>query len=116
MKAIRMLLLVTALGLVPACASTGTSAASKREATTVVVDNRALLDMTIYVIRGGQQLRLGIANGLSKTRLTLPSGIVTGATTIRFRADPIGSSRAPVSEEINVSEGEEIELMIPPNA
>jgi hypothetical protein len=51
---------------------------------------------------------------LSTTRLTIPSSVVLGARTLRFIADPIGGNRSPVSEEINVEEGDEIGLRIPP--
>jgi hypothetical protein len=70
--------------------------------------------MNIYVLRGGQRIRLGTANGLTKTKLTIPRGIVSGTMTVRFMADPIGSNRTPVSEEISMNEGDEVGLMIPP--
>ena len=116
MKFLRILLIAAVCATVPACASSGTNAsASEREVTTVVVDNQALLDMTIYVLRGAQRIRLGVAPGLNKTRLTIPSGIVSGATSIRFLADPIGSNRTPISEEVTIGEGDEIGLRIPPS-
>jgi hypothetical protein len=114
MKAFRNALFLAACLIVPACASTGANASREEEAATVVVDNRALLDHTIYVIRGAQRIRLGVATGLRKTRLTIPSGVVLGATALRFLADPIGGTRNPVSEEINVTPGDEIGLTIPP--
>lgn len=115
MKTLRVLLLAAICVAAPACASSGNNAAaSEREITTVVVDNQALLDMTIYVLRGAQRLRIGVAPGLNKTRLTIPTGVVSGATSIRFIADPIGSNRTPISEEVTVGEGDEIELRIPP--
>ena len=108
--------LLAACLVTTACASSGyNTKAGAREPTTVVVDNQALLDMTIYVVRGAQRVRLGTATGLSKTRLTIPQGIVAGATTLRFLADPIGGNRQPVSEEVNVGEGDEIGLRIPPS-
>ncbi|MEP6507208.1 MAG: hypothetical protein ABJC63_03210 [Gemmatimonadales bacterium] len=98
-----------------ACASLGKQTQVENgKLTTVVVDNRAVLDMNIYVLRGGQRIRLGTANGLSKTALTIPRGIVSGTMTVRFLADPIGSNKTPVSEEISVDEGDEVGLMIPP--
>ena len=98
-----------------ACASKGTTGSlDKPLPTTVVVDNQGVLDMTIYILRGAQRIRLGIAGGLTKTRLTIPSSAVYGSVTLRFLADPIGGSRSPVSEEIAISEGDEIGLRIPP--
>jgi hypothetical protein len=35
-------------------------------------------------------------------------------TSLRFLADPIGSNRTPISEEITVEVGDEVVLRIPP--
>ena len=111
----RLLGLVALCAIFAACASLGhQTPAPAGTPTTVVVDNRAVLDMNIYVLRGGERIRLGTANGLSKTTLTIPHGVVNISTTLRFLADPIGSTRSPVSEEINVMEGDQVTLMIPP--
>lgn len=115
MTAITRLIVLAACVALPACASSGTNAAAtKREPTTLVVDNLSILDHTIYVIRGSQRIRVGQATGLSKTTLKIPNGVVFGLTTLRFQADPIGSNRAPISEEITVQEGDEVGLRIPP--
>lgn len=84
------------------------------EPTYVRVDNRAYLDMTIYVYRSSQRMRLGTANGNSSVRLLIPKTLMFGATPLRFQADPIGANRQPISEEINVSPGDEVVLVIPP--
>jgi hypothetical protein len=81
--------------------------------TTVTVDNQSFSDMTIYVSRG-QRIRLGNATGHSRTTFTIPPSVVAGVTTLRFIADPIGSSRASVSEEISVHAGDSLGLTIPP--
>ena len=81
--------------------------------TTVTVDNRSLVDMTIYATRG-QRIRLGVANANSRTVLVIPPVLLGGAGLIRFVADPIGSNRTSVSEEISVSKGDDIGLLIPP--
>lgn len=78
------------------------------------VQNQAFLDMTIYVFRGPQRLRLGTANGNSTSRFTIPSSLIFGATPLRFQADPIGSNRASISEEVTVAPGDEVTLTIPP--
>ena len=115
MKALRIALLAAACLMAPACASTGTNAAAAtRSPATVVVDNQGILDMTIYVMRGAQRVRLGTATGLSRTRLSIPVSITNGVTSLRFIADPIGGTRNSVSEEITIAEGEEIGLRIPP--
>ena len=89
-------------------------AAEPQPVTRLRVQNQAFLDMTIYVYRGPQRLRLGTANGNSTTRFTIPASLIFGATPLRFQADPIGSNRASISEEISVSPGDEVTLMIPP--
>lgn len=79
------------------------------------VENQAFLDMTIYVYRSSQRIRLGTATGNSVTRLTIPPNLIFGATPLRFQADPIGGNRAPISSEITVAPGDEVVLTIPPN-
>lgn len=115
MKIVRRLMVVAACTLAAACASAGANPKTTRgEPATVLVDNQSFVDMTVYVLRGAQRVRLGLATGLSKTRFTLPRGFVFAGTSLRFVADPIGGAKSPVSEEITVGEGEEIELRIPP--
>jgi hypothetical protein len=82
--------------------------------TAVKVDNRAFTDMTVYFARSSQRQRLGLAPANSVTVFNLPRGVVTPATALRFIADPIGSSRASVSEEITVSPGDTVMMVIPP--
>ena len=83
-------------------------------ATVLEVDNRGFVDMTVYALRSSQRIRLGTAAGLRKTSFTLPRSLVTGLTSLRFVADPIAGTRASVSEEISVSPGDTVGLMIPP--
>ena len=82
--------------------------------TLLIVDNQSFPDMTIYALEGGRRVRLGLAGGNSQTKFTLPKYLVRSMTSIRFQADPIGSNRAPVSDEISVSPGDEVTLRIPP--
>lgn len=112
--------LVLALSL-----STGTTACFKskggsqietQERTTVVVDNRNFLDFTIYLIVGSQRVRLGMSTGNTKSRFTIPPQYIFGPTTLQFQADPIGGRSVPVSYPITVAPGDEVELVIPPNA
>lgn len=82
--------------------------------TVLVVENQAFPDMTIYVLEGSRRVRLGTVIGNTTTRFTLPRYLVRSLTPLRFQADPIGSSRAPVSDELTVSPGDEVVLRIPP--
>jgi hypothetical protein len=113
-----VLLLALAAALTTGCARRAQTAepsgAMGTERTTVRVENRSFADMTIYVLRGAERIRLGTATGSATTVLEIPGTVVTIPTLLRFLADPIGSSRTPVSEEINVRPGDEVTLMIPP--
>ena len=114
MTSLTKLVVLAACLVIPACKSGSSYAANNELPTTLLVDNLSVLDHTIYVIHQTQRIRVGTATALSKSHLTIPRGIVFGLTTLRFMADPIGSNRTPVSEEINVNQGEEITLRIPP--
>ena len=85
-----------------------------QEPTTIRVDNQSYTDMTIYLVRGSQRVRLGMAGGLKATTLTIPATMVFGSTPMRFLADPIGAGRGPVSDEITVRAGDQVGLIIPP--
>lgn len=82
--------------------------------TYLMVRNQAFLDMNIYVYRSSQRIRLGTVNGSSSARILLPANLLFGPTSLRFQADPIGGGRKPITEEISVSAGDEIQLTIPP--
>lgn len=89
--------------------------AAPPEPTRLRVENQAFLDMNIFVYRSSQRIRLGTASGNSVTKFTIPANVLFGATPLRFQADPIGGSRASVTQEITVSPGDEVSLTIPPN-
>ena len=113
MKISRRVFLTSAVILLSSCMySRGPQQA--QEQTTIRVDNQSYTDMTIYVVRGSQRMRLGMAGGLKTTTLTIPSTVVFGSAPLRFVADPIGSRRGPVSDEITVRAGDQVSLIIPP--
>ena len=112
----RRTFVVAMLGLaLAACGgSKSNSAPNPQPRTTIRVENQGFADMTIYAIRSGQRVRLGIATGNQTTVFTIPSNLIFGATPLRFLADPIGGSGTPVSDEITVQPGDEVRLVIPP--
>lgn len=97
-----------------ACGPLRTSPLNQQPQTTLKVDNQAYLDMTIYVMRGAERVRLGLASGSSSSHFVIPADVMMSATTLRFVADPVGSSRASISEEVNVRPGDEVVMQIPP--
>jgi hypothetical protein len=83
--------------------------------TTLEVTNQWFADMDIYVVQSGQRIRLGLATGNSTSDFVIPSAIVNGAAIrLRFIASPIGGTHSPVSDEITVSPGDNLQLTIPP--
>ena len=111
-----MFLVAGALALGSACRgnTSGGEEAVPAEPTYVKVQNRAYLDMNIYVFRSSQRIRLGTVTGNNTSRLLIPANLLFGSTPLRFMADPIGGRRQPTSEEISVSPGDEVVLTIPP--
>lgn len=81
---------------------------------TAQVDTQGFLDMTVFAARSSQRVRLGTATGNSKTNFTVPASLASSLTPLRFIADPIGSNRASVSQEITVAPGDTVVLTIPP--
>jgi hypothetical protein len=112
-QSITISILLLAVG---ACAGMGGGSGNPNpnEPTVVEVDNRGFADMTIFAVRTSQRVRLGIATGNSKTRLTIPTSVSSGLATLRFIADPIGGRRNSVSQEITVAPGDTVVLTIPP--
>jgi hypothetical protein len=90
------------------------SGAGQNEPTAVRVDNQGFTDMTVYAVRSSQRVRLGLVPGHAVKTFDVPPGLVSGLTTLRFVADPIGSTRPSVSEEITVAPGDTVMMMIPP--
>ena len=95
MRKLKWLAVAAAIAFVPACAST--KGMEERPRTYVEVDNQALADMTVYVYRGAQRVRLGLATGLRKSTFAIPQGMVFSSTLLRFQADPIGSAAGSIA-------------------
>src|SRR6188472_1160703 len=84
-------------------------------ATTVVVDNQNLNEMTIYAYQGTQRMRLGRAKATGTTELRIPSSLVSGVVQMRFYAEPMvtGGQRSYISEMIPVQPGDQVDFLIP---
>jgi hypothetical protein len=106
---------VLALVLITACGGRSRDSGANPETTAMLqVENRGFTDMTVYALSGGQRVRLGMATGNSTKSFPIPSYLLRGAGPLRFLADPIGSNRTPVSEEMTVRPGDIVTLTIPP--
>jgi hypothetical protein len=83
-----------------------------RTKTTISVENQDFPDMTVYAVQNGQRVRLGIAPGHATTVLEIPSYLIVAGAELQFVCDPIGGSRLPVSERINVYPGDQLVLIV----
>ena len=81
----------------------------------MTVDNQNFLDMNVFLIRGGQRIRLGMVPGLTSQILMVRPELIGYGTEIQFELHPIGGRTNPVTESITVRPGDVIDLTIPPN-
>ena len=116
MSSFRRFIPCLVLALALGCRSGGASPNTEGTSTTTTIDieNQDFNDMTVYVLVNGARTRLGIAPGHQTTVLTIPRYLITGTAYLRFFADPIGGNRTPVSEEIDVSTGDALVMIINP--
>lgn len=116
----KLVAVVAMLATVAACshATRQTRDNEGGQATTRVhVENRAFLDMNVYVIGdGGNRQRLGTVTGNTDQEFVIPDYIIGPANTVRFLVEPIGSNHAPISNSLSVQPGQTVTLTIPPNA
>jgi hypothetical protein len=107
----------TAANVTARGASTTVAVDSTRPAvvrTMVEIDNRNFNDATIYAVQGLRSVRLGTVTGLSTEKLVIPSDMVDSAMPIRFAVRPLASRRSMLSEQILVSQGDTVGLLVPP--
>src|SRR2546429_1476475 len=61
----------------------------------VSVDNQNFLDMNVFLIRGGQRIRLGTVPGLSSRILMVRPDLIGYGTELQFELHPIGGPAEP---------------------
>ena len=113
----RWVALVSSLAAVgtPACHRAGPGTVDPAQAAYLEVQNQAFWDMNIYLVASGGRTRLGSVPGKSTRVLQIPQMYVQPGFLVQFMADPIGSSRTPFSQSIDIAPGETIVLVIPPS-
>jgi len=100
-----------------ACTGTGRNAPRPTERASVRVANQSWSDMTIYVLTGNgsaSRQRLGLVTGNGSATFTIPDRLVGLGQSVRFQADPVGSSNVAQSFEIFVRPGQQVTVTIPP--
>src|SRR5205809_2042911 len=108
-----LLTVVTLVSL--ACHRGAVAPINPRAEVALNVDNQNFLDMNVFLVRGGQRIRLGTVPGLTSRILMVRPDLVGYGTELRFELHPIGGRSNPVSETISVRPGDVIQLTIPPN-
>lgn len=78
---------------------------------TLTVHNDFWLDVVIYVARSGARFRIGTVPGLGTETFRLSSALVP-TQTVQLLADPIGQSEGYLTDMINASPGQRIELKL----
>jgi len=103
------------LATLASCAR-GTALSASSEKTVLRVENQGFDDMNIYVLpEASARMRLGTAIGKSTQNFTLPQNVVPrGVRPLRFIAAPIATQRGDISDEILVTPGDTVVLIIPP--
>lgn len=96
--------LATAVGCAPGMSRPPSTASVATRGIRLIVDNQAWQDAKIYVLRGGQRIRVGTVPALTRQLLIIRNAIIGGAGELQFSADPIGSRWSHTSERIIVPE------------
>jgi hypothetical protein len=81
-------------------------------AATVEVENNNWADMTVYVLRGGSRVRLGMVTSMGKSVFRIPASLLNTSGDVRLLADPVGSRDTYTTPIIQVNPGERIEFNI----
>jgi hypothetical protein len=115
LKALSVLCLATLGG----CAANSTSSSPSGnqgpvDNAAVIVINRSNWDMDVYLVRGGQRSRIGLAPAGKTTRYSLTPAQYVGGGPIRIVAQPLVSGSAVSSEPLTLNRGEAVTLDIPP--
>ena len=102
--------------LLAGCSSGRPGSPEPADQTSARIENRASLDMDIFVRRNdGRVTRLGFAPAGETTTFALPATLTAGAAWVRFEARPVRSSgETTVSEPFPVRMGDQINWSVPP--
>jgi hypothetical protein len=105
------------IALVTVACSTGRVPSGEDDSpkrTTIEIQNQEFNDMTVYVLVNSQRTRLGIAPGNKTTVLTIPAYLILGTSVMRFVCEPLAGNTTPVTEQIDVSPGDQLVMIVNP--
>src|SRR2546423_14251534 len=92
MRALPLLFFTLAAG---ACHRGAVAPINPQAEVAVSVDNQNFLDMNVFLIRGGQRIRLGTVPGLSSRILMVRPDLIGYGTELQFELHPIGGRGEP---------------------
>lgn len=112
-KNLLLTLLLLSLGIL-GCANRQEEPLPPRQpSASVRVDNRSPTQVTVYAVRSGQRVRLGVASGSATTLLRIPESLLLGASPLRFQMDPLGGNRRSTSYEMTILPGDQVMVIYP---
>jgi hypothetical protein len=117
-RTLRTSLLAMLVLFAAACTGTGKNAPRAVDRASVRIANQSWSDMTVYVLTGNggaARQRLGLVTGNGNATFTIPERLVGMGQSLRFLADPVGSSNTAQSFDIYVRPGQQVTLTIPPS-
>ena len=86
------------------------SAASAPQTARVTIRNDNLLDVAVYLVRGGARFRIGTVRGMSSETFRLADRGLSTTTPLRIMADPIGGNRRYMTDAVMLSPGQRLEV------
>ena len=104
--------LVTAVGCAPGRSHRPSTAFVATRGIRLIVDNRDWQDAQIYVLRGGQRIRVGTVPAVTRQVLIIRNSIIGGLGEVQLSADPIGSRWSHTSDRIIVPESGSIHWQV----
>ena len=78
----------------------------------IQVDNHNFLNVTVYANAGGMSHRVGEVIGKSSGNFSIDPGKVSMVSGLRFRVEPIGSTRSFLSEIVFPDRGSTVVLTV----
>lgn len=118
---LRTLIAVTLALALTACGASGrraggdTAPRPDRTPVTVNVRNLAWTSIHVYAISGAAWQSLGVLTSQGEETYEIPPGVIGARREIRLAADPVGSSRAYISDPIHVEDGDRVMWTIQDN-
>lgn len=114
-RVFKLLAIVLATSLpAAACVGKGANAPAPQDQASVVVQNRAFIDVDVFALYGGSRARLGSVTANGSGSFRIPAAVVGAGRELRFMVDPVGSTRQGVSFNMFVRPGERVTLTVPP--